>query len=73
MGACLFPLSVRGSEGLFMVNGPPSFTESAVFQRYRAAWPSAPLAGVTGHGEVEGTRRPSRPTVGLMSGFQVFC
>uniref|UniRef100_A0A8C9FC48 Eukaryotic translation initiation factor 2A n=1 Tax=Pavo cristatus TaxID=9049 RepID=A0A8C9FC48_PAVCR len=26
-------LAVRGSEGLFMVNGPPSFTESTVFQR----------------------------------------
>uniref|UniRef100_A0A8B9SC83 Eukaryotic translation initiation factor 2A n=1 Tax=Apteryx owenii TaxID=8824 RepID=A0A8B9SC83_APTOW len=27
-----FPL-VRGSEGLYMVNGPPSFTESTTFQR----------------------------------------
>ncbi|KAM7043525.1 eukaryotic translation initiation factor 2A isoform 2-T2 [Acridotheres tristis] len=26
-------LAVRGSEGLYMVNGPPSFTESTAFQR----------------------------------------
>ncbi|XP_030350892.1 eukaryotic translation initiation factor 2A isoform X3 [Strigops habroptila] len=26
-------LAVRGSEGLYMVNGPPSFTESTTFQR----------------------------------------
>ncbi|XP_064241041.1 eukaryotic translation initiation factor 2A isoform X1 [Passer domesticus] len=26
-------LAVRGSEGLYMVNGPPSFTESVAFQR----------------------------------------
>ncbi|XP_010222387.1 PREDICTED: eukaryotic translation initiation factor 2A [Tinamus guttatus] len=26
-------VAVRGSEGLYMVNGPPSFTESATFQR----------------------------------------
>lgn len=32
--SCLFPLAVRGSEGLYMVNGPPSFTESTAFQRY---------------------------------------
>ena len=25
---------VRGSEGLYMVNGPPHFTESTVFPRY---------------------------------------
>ncbi|NXI23083.1 EIF2A factor, partial [Sterrhoptilus dennistouni] len=31
--SCLFPLAVRGSEGLYMVNGPPSFTESTAFQR----------------------------------------
>uniref|UniRef100_A0AC11D1P1 Eukaryotic translation initiation factor 2A n=1 Tax=Ovis aries TaxID=9940 RepID=A0AC11D1P1_SHEEP len=26
-------LTVRGSEGLYMVNGPPHFTESTVFPR----------------------------------------
>ncbi|NXJ80158.1 EIF2A factor, partial [Trogon melanurus] len=29
----VFSLPVRGSEGLYMVNGPPSFTESTAFQR----------------------------------------
>ncbi|XP_009882683.1 PREDICTED: eukaryotic translation initiation factor 2A [Charadrius vociferus] len=33
MSSCLFTLPVRGSEGLYMVNGPPSFTESTAFQR----------------------------------------
>lgn len=51
----LFPLSVRGSEGLFMVNGPPSFTESAVFQRYCAVTASGlGTPEVIGCGEVEG-------------------
>ncbi|XP_051482323.1 eukaryotic translation initiation factor 2A isoform X2 [Apus apus] len=30
---CGVILPVRGSEGLYMVNGPPSFTESTAFQR----------------------------------------
>uniref|UniRef100_A0A663E1I2 Eukaryotic translation initiation factor 2A n=1 Tax=Aquila chrysaetos chrysaetos TaxID=223781 RepID=A0A663E1I2_AQUCH len=33
MSSSLFTLPVRGSEGLYMVNGPPSFTESTAFQR----------------------------------------
>jgi len=37
MRSCLFTLPVRGSEGLYMVNGPPSFTESTAFQRYCCA------------------------------------
>lgn len=36
--SCLFPLAVRGSEGLYMVNGPPTFTESTAFQRYQWHW-----------------------------------
>ncbi|PNJ72893.1 EIF2A isoform 11 [Pongo abelii] len=30
-------LTVRGSEGLYMVNGPPHFTESTVFPRDRVS------------------------------------
>lgn len=34
MSMLLFTFPVRGSEGLYMVNGPPAFTESTAFQRY---------------------------------------
>uniref|UniRef100_A0A8B9TJW5 Eukaryotic translation initiation factor 2A n=1 Tax=Anas platyrhynchos TaxID=8839 RepID=A0A8B9TJW5_ANAPL len=33
MSMLLFTFPVRGSEGLYMVNGPPAFTESTAFQR----------------------------------------
>lgn len=45
MSMLLFTFPVRGSEGLYMVNGPPAFTESTAFQRYcysDGLWPCVP-------------------------------
>lgn len=68
MRNCLSLVPVRGSEGLYMVTGPPSFTESAAFRRYRcyhSAWASAqeeqfPDSGVEGRLNAGGLFRAVR-------------